>query len=595
MSDALDDCFLGVEKSLTGKRWLVKEADGRAGLAISQRLYLPEIVGRVMAARGVGLEDAGKFINPTLRDLLPDPSRFKDMDAAVARLAAAVTNGETIAVFGDYDVDGATSAALLGRYFRALGIKLLVHIPDRLAEGYGPNIEALTGLKAAGASVVVTADCGTTATEPLRAARDAGIDVIVVDHHEAEPLLPPAVAVVNPNRLDEDRLYGHMAAVGVVFLLLVGLNRALRKGGAFKDRSEPDLMQWLDLVALGSVCDVVPLTGVNRALVAQGLKVMGRRANAGLRALADIAGLGEAPGTYHAGFIFGPRINAGGRIGTPDLGYRLLATDDPGEAAVIAGKLDEFNRQRQDIEARILADAMDRIEKDGMEEDLPIVVAGEGWHPGVVGIVASRVSERFNRPSCVVYQDGEAAGGSGRSVSGVDLGSAVIAARQAGIIAKGGGHEMAAGFSLASDKVGEFRSFLARRMAPQMKAVSQPRGLYLDGGLEPSAVSMKLVSALGRCAPFGMGNPEPRFALPAVHIDYADAVGKDKSHVRLTISGGNAGRLNAIAFRAMETALGPALMGHDGAAFHIAGKIRENVWQGRSSAQLIVDDAAPVW
>jgi len=563
-------------------------------MAMAQRLNMPEIVGRVMAARGVGLEDARNFLYPTLRDLLPDPSRFKDMEAACERLSQAVMMGDTICVFGDYDVDGATSTALLLRYLAAAGVEARYYIPDRMREGYGPNAEALLKLKTEGVSVVVTVDCGTTADGALGAASDAGLDVIVIDHHVAEAKLPPALAVINPNRLDEDGSYGQMAAVGVAFVLVVGLNRSLRAANWFDNRPEPDLMQWLDLVALGSVCDVVPLTGINRALVAQGLKVMGKRANLGLRALADVAGMDEAPGAYHAGFILGPRINAGGRVGASDLGCRLLSTQDNGEAVALAGRLDGLNRERQEIEARVLAEALARIEAEGLEADLPIVVAGEGWHPGVIGIVASRVTERFNRPSCVVAIDGDTGVASGRSVSGIDLGAAVIAARQAGVLTKGGGHSMAAGFTVAAGRLDELRSFMAERMAGGIEKVSRAPSLYLDGGLDPSAVDLGLVKAVARVGPFGMGNPEPRFAFPSVQIEFADPVGKDKTHLRLSLSGSGGRRLGAIAFRAMETGIGKALINHDGRPFHLAGRIRENIWQGRSSAQLLVDDAAEV-
>ncbi len=382
------DCFLGVENSLTGKRWIGRGADDRQSLALAQRLGLPEIVGRVLAARGVGLDEAESFLNPTLRRLLPDPSRLAGMDTAAERLSQAIMQGETIGIFGDYDVDGATSSALLRRFIAAAGGRSLVHIPDRIKEGYGPNTPALLKLRDDGASVIVTVDCGTSAFEPLGAASDAGLDVIVVDHHEAEAALPPATAVINPNRLDDDSGQGQLAAVGVTFLLVVAVNRALRGAGWYASRAEPDLTGWLDLVALGTVCDVVPLTGVNRALVSQGLKVMAKRNNPGLKALADVAGLKEAPAAYHAGFLLGPRINAGGRIGAADLGSRLLATDDAGEAMEIAHRLDELNRERRGIERSVLEAAITGVEKAGDDLGPLIVAAGEGWHPGVIGIVA---------------------------------------------------------------------------------------------------------------------------------------------------------------------------------------------------------------
>ncbi len=587
------DCFLGVEKSLTGKRWIGRQADGRQSLALSQRLGLPEIVGRVLAARGVGLEDAGGFLNPTLKDLLPDPNRLKGMDKAAERLARAVMDGEQIGIFGDYDVDGATSAALLKRFIAAVGGQSTAYIPDRLKEGYGPNTPALLKLKDEGASVIVTVDCGTAAFEPLEAASKAGLDVIVVDHHEAEAKLPPATAIINPNRLDDESGLGQLAAVGVAFLLAVAVNRALRDLGWYGSRAEPDLMQWLDLVALGTICDVVPLTGINRALVAQGLKVMAARNNTGLRALADVAGLTEAPGTYHAGFLLGPRINAGGRIGAADLGARLLGTDDAAEATEIAHRLDELNKERKFIEASVRDAAMAEVEKAGDDLGPVIVAAGEGWHPGVIGIVAGRLAERFNRPACVVALKDDTGTGSGRSVSGVDLGAAIIAACQAGILVKGGGHKMAAGFTVERGKLVEFQAFLTDRIAAAVGEKGIQPSLYLDGAVKPAAANLSLLEALQQVGPFGAGNPEPRFVIPAARLSYAAVVGEN--HVRGIIQGEEGGRLAAISFNSLDTPLGQALLKSEGAPLHVAGRLRVNTWQGRTSAQLHVDDAAPAW
>ncbi len=587
-------CFLGVERSLSGRRWLAKAADDRAALALAQRAGVPEIVGRVLAARGVSLDDAEAFLDPTLRRFLPDPGHLKGMAAACERLASAVIQGERIAVFGDYDVDGATASALLKRFLAAVGGRPSIYIPDRLKEGYGPNREALLGLKADGASVVVTVDCGTSAHGPLEAAAAAGLDVIVVDHHEAEARLPEAVAVINPNRLDETSPHGQLAAVGVAFLLVVGLNRELRRAGWYGERPEPDLRRWLDLVALGTVCDVVRLTGVNRALVAQGLKVMGRRENPGLRALADLAGITEKPGTYHAGFILGPRINAGGRVGRADLGARLLATDDAAEAADLARRLDDLNRQRRDIEAAVYAQAVESLGVDGgAGEHSVVLAAGEGWHPGVIGIVAGRLKERFNRPACVVSLDGARGQGSARSVPGFDLGTAIIAARQEGLLEKGGGHAMAAGFTVERLRLEDLARFLERRLAEAVAETPIIPTLYLDGALAAGAPTMDLVATLERVAPFGAGNPEPRFALPAVRLAYAGAVGDN--HLKCTLAGADGGRLEAIAFRCLDTEMGRALRGHDGAPFHVAGRLGINTWQGRSKVQLQIDDAAPAW
>jgi len=592
-------CFLGVERSFLGKRWEERLGDPRAALLLSQRLGLPEVVGRVLAARGVGPEEAERFLEPRLRDFLPDPARLKDMDAAVTRLAAAVMGGEGIAVFGDYDVDGATSAALLARFLRAAGNAPRIYVPDRMKEGYGPNTKALLRLKAEGAAVAVTVDCGILAFEPLAAAAAAGLDVIVLDHHSAEPELPPACAVVNPNRLDETPLaedpgkLGYLAAVGVTFLLVVALNRALREAGWYgpSTRPEPDLMELLDLVALGTVCDVVPLVGLNRALVAQGLKVMAGRRNIGLAALGEVARLQEAPGTYHAGFLLGPRINAGGRVGEAGLGARLLATEDPAEAREIAAQLDGYNDERRVIEAVALDQAIERVESGAKLGGL-VFVAGEGWHPGVIGIVAGRLKERYGLPSLVLALDKESglAKGSGRSVPGVDLGNAVIAAKQAGILIDGGGHPMAAGLTLRAERIDELRDFLEVRLRARLEAIQYRPALGFDGALQPSGASFELLRQLERCGPFGTGVAQPRFALPAARLQYAKVVGQ--GHLRCILTGPDGGRLKGIAFRAMDSGLGAALQGRGGAAVHLAGKLRADTWAGPEAVQFVIEDAA---
>ncbi|MBV8187815.1 MAG: DHH family phosphoesterase, partial [Alphaproteobacteria bacterium] len=503
--------FLGIERSLTGRRWAARLADERAALAMAQRHGLPDAICRLLAAREVELESVGDFLDPTLRRFLPDPLHLRDMDAAVDRLVRAVRGGERVVVFGDYDVDGATSAALLLRFFRAVGGDIGLYIPDRRSEGYGPNTTALLKLKAAGASVAVTVDCGVTAYEPLAEAKRAGLDVIVIDHHQAEIDLPEATAVVDPNRIDDDSPHKQLAAVGVAFLLCVAVNRALREAGWYGAACpEPDLRQWLDLVALGTVCDVVPLTGVNRALVRQGLHVMRRRGNLGLAALADIARLREPPGAYHLGFMLGPRVNAGGRVGQADLGARLLASDDAHEVGALALRLDEFNAERRAIEREVLDQAIARIEglygpeRHGLPSVL--LVESEGWHIGVVGIVASRLVERYGRPAFVIGIDGESGDvaigrgaigrgaigrgaigrGSGRSVRGVDLGAAVIAARQAGLLVNGGGHAMAAGVTVVRDTLPELAHFLDQRIAPQLGAAPAVRELGIDAALTPA-------------------------------------------------------------------------------------------------------------
>jgi single-stranded-DNA-specific exonuclease len=584
------EAVLGVERSLAGRRWRARGGDDRAGLALAQRFALPEIVGRLLAARGVGFDEAERFLAPTLRDALPDPSHLKDMDKAVARLVAAITHGEQIAVFGDYDVDGATSSALLRRFFDAIGARTLIYIPDRQREGYGPNASAMAKLREQGARVVVTVDCGITAHSALAAAADSGLDVIVIDHHLGEPTLPRALAVIDPNRIDETSPHGVLAAVGVTFLLVVGVNRALRQAGWYAARPEPDLMQWLDLVALGTICDVVPLTGINRALVAQGLKVMRRRGNIGLAALGDVASIGERLDAYHAGFILGPRVNAGGRVGEADLGARLLSTEDAIEARELAVRLQALNAERREIEARVLVQAIDQVERDGTQA--LIVVASEGWHPGVIGIVASRLRERYNRPACVVALNDRIGRGSGRSVPGLALGPLIIAAHQAGLLLNGGGHAMAAGFTVEAGKLDALRAFLSQRVGAVLGASEPVAELNIDGALAAGAATPDLAELIDRLGPFGTGNSEPRFVFPNLRVLRADLVGSE--HVRCVFGdGAGAARLKGIAFRAAGEPLGKALLNSQGAGFHLAAHLRADNWQGRNDVQLFIDDAAP--
>ena len=587
--------LFGVRSSVTGKDWRLSETDERLSLAIAQRHGLPEILGRILSARNVAPDAVDDFLNPSLKTFLPDPSHLKDMDKAVEIIVAAIEKKRGIWVFGDYDVDGGTSAAMLIRHCRDLGVDCRLYVPDRVAEGYGPNGPALKGIKTKGGDLVISVDCGTLSFGAFEQAAEVGLTCVVVDHHAAEPNLPKVAALVNPNRLDDDSPHKQMAACGVTFLLCVALNRALREKGVFKGRNEPNLMQLLDLVALGTVCDVVPLTGVNRAFVAQGLKVMAARGNAGLSALADVARIDEEPGTYHAGFILGPRINAGGRVGRSDLGATLLATDDPAKAAIIAEQLDRYNQERQDIETAVLAQAMERagdMAARASFREPAIVVASEGWHQGVVGIVASRLKDRFNRPACVIALDGETGSGSGRSIAGVDLGAAVIAAYQAGILIKGGGHAMAAGFSLSAGNVGVFRSFLNERLSKAVEAAAANAILTLDGILQPGAVNSGLIETIARVGPFGVGNPEPRFLLPYIRIAYADRIGRDGAHVKLSIVGEGGDRVAGICFRAFDRGLGQALTDHGGRAMHVIGRARLDNWQGRATARFQVEDAA---
>jgi len=584
--------FLGIERSLAGKRWVGRETDERRALTLSQKLHLPEIVGRILSSRGIDADTAPSFLEPRLRDLLPDPEALTDMDVAAERIASAVMQDERIAVFGDYDVDGATSSALLSRFFGVVGGRCRVYIPDRIREGYGPNGPALLELKNEGASVIVTVDCGTVAHDPLALAEEAGLDVIVVDHHVAEPSLPSATAIVNPNRIDDDSGQGQLAAVGVAFLLVVAVNRVLRNAGWYQSRPEPDLTQWLDIVALGTVCDVVPLTGVNRAFVTQGLKVMTGRRNPGIRALSDVARMDEAPGAYHLGFVLGPRVNAGGRVGASDLGTRLLSTDDSGEAVEIAERLDKFNRERQAIEEKVLAEAIETTEA-GDDPGSVLFAVGEGWHPGVIGIVASRLKDRYNRPACVVSFDGDIGSASGRSVTGVDLGAAVIAARQSGLLVKGGGHQMAAGFTVERPMLKSLKTFLDERIGTAIAEGGIVPTLRLDGVVAPGAVNLELIRELARVGPFGSGNPEPRFALPNVHLDYAAVAGTD--HVRVSVANQGGRQLKGIAFRCLDRPLGKFLLDTSGRPLHLAGRLRVNRWQGSDSPQILIDDAAPAW
>jgi single-stranded-DNA-specific exonuclease len=583
--------FLGVERSVCGRRWRLRGADRRAAEMIAERLDLPEMIGRLLAQRDIDFENAPGFLAPRLRDQLPNPSQLRDMDAAVARLVRAVLTGEMIAVFGDYDVDGAASAALLKRFFGAVGARSCVYVPDRQREGYGPNLPALLRLRENGARIIVTVDCGTSAHGPLAAAADVGIDVIVVDHHVAEPILPRAAAVVNPNRFDEESPHGGLAAVGVAFLLVVAVNRGLRQTGWYGGgRAEPDLFGWLDLVALGTVCDVVPLTGLNRALVAQGLKVARRRKNPGIAALATVAGINEPLDAYHLGFLIGPRVNAGGRVGAADLGARLLATDDPVLAAGLARRLDGYNVERRDIETRVLAAAIGAVENAPQSPAL-VFAAGENWHPGVIGIVAARLRERYQRPACVVAVTGGIAKGSGRSIPGLALGPVVIAARRAGLLIDGGGHAMAAGFTAAADKLDALSAFLAERLGDGLDPEVLVPELQVDGALALAAAQRSLIDQIDRIAPFGAANPEPRFVFPAVRVAHAEAVGN--GYLRCDLADPlDGGRLAGITFRSAETPLAGFLSETRGAAIHLAGHLRRDHWRGGDAVRLSIDDAA---
>jgi single-stranded-DNA-specific exonuclease len=576
--------------SLGGRQWRLNTVDNRLAEDLARQGGVNDVLARVLAARGVTLDTVHDFLHPTLKTLMPDPSALAGMDEAVARLVRAIEAKEKIAVFGDYDVDGATSSALLRRFFRAIGIEPEMYIPDRMKEGYGPNAAAMRELASRGAKVVITVDCGITAFEPLKIAREAGLDVIIADHHKAEPVLPLAAAVVNPNRLDDTSKQGHLAAVGVTFLLVVGINRALRTKGWYQQNSvsEPDLRRWLDIVALGTVADVVPLIGLNRAFVIQGLSVMGRAENAGFVAMRKVAAIDAVPSAYHLGFIFGPRVNAGGRVGEADLGMRILSTDDTDEATALALRLDDYNRARQDIEAAVLAEAIEQVETRNIEEPVLFAV-GESWHPGVIGIVASRLKDRYGRPACVIALDGGMAKGSGRSVKGVDLGKAVLAARDAGLLFNGGGHAMAAGFTVEKTHMARFLDFMNQHVAAQTKAGQSFVTHPLDGILSVAAATTEFAEMLEGLAPYGAGNDEPRFAVVDAQVSKADIVGS--GHVRCFLSGRGGARLKAIAFRSADSDLGVGLLNAKGRTVHLTGQIRLETWQGRTSAQLLIDDA----
>ncbi len=587
---------LDVAQSVMGKAWKFTPTDERMAAAIAQAHDLPLIVARLIVARGISFDDVKSFLNPTIRDHLPDPYTLKDMDKAAHRIVDAIRNREKVAVFGDYDVDGATSSALMKRFFDSLGLDLQVYIPDRIAEGYGPNATALRKLKSEGAELLITVDCGVTAFEAIAAGTKAGLDIVILDHHRAEPQMPDAVAVVNPNRLDDDSGQGHMAAVGVTFLTIVAVNRILREEGYYNDTCpEPRILQWLDIVALGTVCDVVPLTGVNRAFVAQGLRVMAMRQNPGLVALADIAGVSYEPTAFHAGFVFGPRVNAGGRVGEAALGWRLLSTNNTLEARVLASKLHEYNSERKTIEDGVLEQALDMVEETGADKDSAILIAGEGWHPGVIGIVAARLKEKYSRPACVIAYDDHGVGkASGRSMAHLDLGAAIIAAKQQGILLAGGGHKMAAGFTVMRDNFDALHTFVNDHINKQMAGQSYQPELRLDNVLSAHALTIELAETVAALGPYGTGHPEPRFALSGIKIIKATVVGE--KHVSCFIqdtAGGTS--VKAIAFRSIDTELGRTLLNAGGAPLHLAGHVTINTWQGRKSVNFQIVDAAKVY
>ncbi len=581
----MSSAFLSVEASLTGRRWTGPDAAiTRKAAALAQQTGHPEHVTALLARMDVEAGDVEAYLAPSLRDLMPDPSSLLDMDKTVEVFLGAVKARAKIAIFADYDVDGGASAALLIDWLREMGLAATLYIPDRIDEGYGPNEPAMEAL-AAEHALIICVDCGTLSHAPIAAARAKGADVIVLDHHLGGETLPEANAVVNPNRQDETTPLTYLCAAGVVFLMLVAANRALRAEGAH----QPDLIALLDLVALATVADVAPLQGLNRAFVRQGLSVMARRMRPGLTTLSDVAGLKSAPSPYHLGFLLGPRVNAGGRIGAADLGARLLASTDLDEATVIAERLDRLNIERRAIEAAVLEEAEAQADARGAEGPL-VWAAGKGWHPGVVGIVASRLKETFGRPAVVIGLEDGLGKGSGRSVSGVDLGAAIATCTREGLLLKGGGHKMAAGLTVAEDQLEVAMARLSDLLARQGAECSGPRELSITSLLTPVAATADLITEIEAAGPFGAGAPAPRYALPAQRITFAKRAGD--SHLRLTLADAT-GRLDAIAFRAFESPLGDALEKHDGRPFHIAGRLEIDDWGGRRKAKLRVEDAAP--
>jgi single-stranded-DNA-specific exonuclease len=589
---------LGVERSATGRRWSDRLGGAAAerALAIAQRHGVPDLVARVVAGRGVAPEDAAGYLDPTVKSLMPEPYSLRDMERAAGRLARAVAGRERIALLGDYDVDGAVCVALAARFLGHFGLEPLVHIPDRVFEGYGPSLDAVRRLKAEGATLLVTLDCGTSSHAALAEAAALGLETVVIDHHQADEALPRALAVVNPNRQDDLSGQGHLSAAGVAFLVLVAVNRLLRGGKACISSGEPPLLDWLELVALSTVCDVVPLLGLNRAYVAKGLVGMRRRRLAGLRALQDVARLSGPPTCHHLGFLLGPRINAGGRIGDAALGARLLTTDDESVAQSIAIALDRYNAERQTLETLMLDQAMAQAERSlATEPDRPLILAAsEAWHPGIVGIIASRLRERYGRPAfALAFGDGGLATGSGRSIPGVDLGTIVRSAAAEGLLVKGGGHAMAAGLTVARDRVVALEAYFSERLLQAVSAARTQQELLIDGALSAGAATFRLIDQIERAGPFGAGNPAPLFVLAGHRIAHADVVSAG-NHLRARLAAADGSTLDAIAFRSAETPVGRSLLAARGGTLHVAGRLQLDHWNGNARVKLHVEDVARV-
>lgn len=583
------DLMADSEKSLGGNLWKLSSCDERMAEAIAQRYDLPPLVARILNVRGIPIDDVPGFMDPRLQNLLPDPFCLKDMEKAALRITEAIVKKQKIAIIGDYDVDGATSSSVLRLFLESVGIEPVIHIPDR-EEGYGPSCRAIDEFSDLGIDLVITVDCGTTAFDTFEYAAAKNIDVIVLDHHEAEVRLPKVYAVVNPKRLDDDSVdyLKYMAAVGVVFVTIVAVNRELRRQNFYNAQNpEPQLMQWLDLVALGTVCDVVPLKGLNRAFVRQGLKVMSRRGNPGLKSLIDKANITEAPNAFHLGYVLGPRINACGRVGDAALGNRLLCTKDEFQAQLLAEKLGEFNEQRKDIENYVLLKAIEMLE--GTPQTYPVAfVAGDDWHQGVIGIVAGKLKERYNLPAFVMSIEADEVKGSARSIPQVDLGALIIAAKEQGLITKGGGHTMAAGFSLNQDKIDAFRDFVGRYVSEKIGGEAIVPVLDVDAVLDVGGATVEMAENLERLEPFGSGNAEPKLLLRSVRVNKPSVIGS--GHVRCFLSSNMGGSLKAIAFRVADNDIGNAMLNSRGDVYDVVGVLRRDTWQGRNSVQFIIED-----
>lgn len=583
--------FLGVERSLTGRRWRTRDADLAQVEAFRRRFSLPEIAARLLVARGIGLDGAETFLEPTLKALFPDPSSFADMDEAARVIEDAIVSGRSCAVFADYDVDGGSSGAQLVRYFRARGRELKIYVPDRMKEGYGPSALAFERLKAEGVELVITVDCGAAAEGPLNAAADMGLDVVVLDHHLMQHEPPRARAVVNPNRMDCPSGQGALTAAGVVLVTLAAVNREARRRGSVGSNNLPDLVQMLDLAAIGTVCDVAPLTGFNRAIVSQGLKILRNGKNIGLAALAENAGRKGQATVYDFGFILGPRINAGGRVGDASLATRLLSTEDPEEARELAGTLEALNQERRQREAEMLAEAETAAIAEA-EKRAVVIVGSHLWHPGVIGIAAGRLKDRLHKPTIVLggVNEHEPAKGSGRSTPGVNLGAAVAAAKEAGLLINGGGHAAAAGLTVEWDKVEALKDFLSEKLEGELAASEgEARALSIDAAGAVGAMDLRLIEALDRIGPFGQGHPEPVFALPDVRVSFAKLVKEE--HVRFTLEDARGARIGGIAFRAMKSPLGEAMM-NKSATYHAAVRVKKNEWNDTVRAEVEIVDLA---